>query len=109
MFIPATVEATLRNAHTRCVLERTSGSESMSRASAFVIPFCTSAPYPPMKSMFASCAALLSVLAISIGASSGHGSIISETGVTDILLLIMGMPYLSSSFPASRQVFFHIQ
>jgi len=44
IFIPAMVEATFRKPHTLSVQENTSGSESISRSSALVIPFWTSAP-----------------------------------------------------------------
>ena len=43
MSMPALVEATLTLAHTRSVVDSASGSDSISRRSDSVMPFCTSA------------------------------------------------------------------
>ena len=97
-FSPACVEPTLRNAHTRSVPASTAGSASISTASDRVSPFCTSPPKPPMKSIPASRAARSSVCAIARYFSGvACVSMIRLTGVIEMRLLTMGMPYLTSS------------
>ena len=49
MLMPALVEPTLTDEHTRSVTASASGMAAMSRRSASVMPFCTSAEKPPMK------------------------------------------------------------
>ena len=98
MLMPACVEPTLRNAHTRSVRASTSGSDSSSTASERVSPFCTSAPNPPTKSIPASFAARSRVCAMRRYFSGvACVSMIRLTGVTAMRLLTMGMPYLVSS------------
>ena len=49
MLMPARVDATLTELHTRFVTASASGMQAMSRSSARVMPFCTSAENPPTK------------------------------------------------------------
>ena len=65
MLMPARVEATLTDEHTRCVLPMASGIASMRAVSLRVKPFWTSALKPPRKSMPTSSAAASSACATS--------------------------------------------
>ena len=51
MLMPALVEPTFTEEHTRSVVARASGMEAMSFRSDWVNPFCTRAEKPPMKLM----------------------------------------------------------
>src|SRR5271157_6012354 len=64
MLIPAAVVPTFTDAQTRSVVESTSGSEAISRRSASVQPFWTSALKPPTKSTATSAATASSVRAM---------------------------------------------
>ena len=100
MSIPVLVEPTLTELHTRSVVESAFGIERISISSASVIPFDTSAEYPPMKFTPTSCAALSSVCAIDTKSSGVlHADPpISAMGVTEILLLTIGIPYSSDIY-----------
>ena len=63
MLIPALVEPTFTEEHTRSVVARASGMEAMSFRSEEVKPFWTRAEKPPMKSMPTVLAALSRALA----------------------------------------------
>ena len=65
MLMPARVEATLTDEHTRCVLLTACGMASMSAASPREKPFWTRALKPPTKSMPISSAAASSACATS--------------------------------------------
>ena len=65
MLMPARVEATLTDEHTRCVPPIASGMASMRALSPCVKPFCTRQLKPPTKSMPISSAAASSACATS--------------------------------------------
>jgi len=64
ILMPARVEATLTDEHTRRVPPMASGIDSMSAASLLVKPFWTRALKPPMKSIPTSSAAASMALAM---------------------------------------------
>lgn len=90
--MPERVEPTLTEAHSRFVEASTSGTVSRNTFSYGAADLCTSAEYPPRKSMPSLSAASSSALAIR-GAFSGNAAEIRLTGVTETRLLTMGMPY----------------
>ena len=97
MLIPVFVDPRLMEEHTLSVHASAAGMDSMRFLSARVIPFCTSAEYPPMKLTPIVWAALSRVWAI-LTKSSGESHAAPPTiamGVTDTLLLITGTPYSS--------------
>ena len=63
MLIPAAVVPTFTEAHTRAVVEKTSGKAAISRRSPSVQPFWTSAVNPPTRSTPTSSATSSSVRA----------------------------------------------
>ncbi len=95
MFIPIFVVATSTDPQTLSVLPRASGIESISILSDRVMPFATNAEYPPMKLIPIFLAALSKVCAM-VTKSSGVLHAEEPTmlmGVTETLLLTMGIPY----------------
>ncbi len=95
MFIPIFVVATSTEPQTLSVLPKASGMESISIRSDRVMPFATSAEYPPMKLIPIFFAALSRVCAM-VMKSSGVLQAEDPTmliGVTETLLLTMGIPY----------------
>lgn len=94
MFMPASVEAMLKKEQILFVFESAFGRASIIAASALVVPFCTSAPNPPRKSMSACWAALSRLWATFTAASQGSavGSSSIETGVTLMRRFVIGTP-----------------
>ncbi len=92
IFIPALVVATLIDEQTFFVLESASGIDFMSFRSPAVMPFCTRALKPPIKSTPTSSAALSSVLATELKSGVSQPSATTAMGVTEILLFIIGIP-----------------
>ena len=87
--------------------------ESIKSLSASVMPFATSAEYPPIKLTPISLAARSKASAISAKSSLLRQAEppISAIGVTDTRLLTIGMPYsremaspVSTNFPARRRM-----
>jgi len=76
-------------------------------SSAFVIPFETSAEYPPIKltpTFFAAASRVRAIVTKSSGVSHAEAPT-SPIGVTDILLLTIGIPYsFSISCPVSTRL-----
>ena len=115
MLIPVFVDPTFTELHTLSVRASAFGIERIRFSSAVVIAFETRAEYPPIKFTPTLLAHSSSVFAISTK-SSGHRQAappISAMGVTEILLLTIGIPYIDSiSFPvgtrfsASERIFF---
>ena len=91
ILIPAFVEPTLTLAHTTSVSANTFGIVLMNSSSCFVIPFWTIAVYPPMKLTLHSFAALS--IARAIFSYPPLDAPIKLIGLTDNLLLIIGIPY----------------
>ena len=92
MLMPAREEATLMDEHTRSVLARASGRDSMSALSPGVMPFSTRAPNPPRKSTPASLAASSSIWqALTIWAGEKPAPT-TAMGLTLMRLLTTGMP-----------------
>ena len=101
MLMPARTEATLTEEQTRSVVESAAGMESIRRRSASPMPFCTRAEKPPMKSMPSSSAARSIASAMGVRSASGQAAAIWATGVTEMRLLTMGMPYSASRLSAT--------
>ena len=94
--IPVLVEPTFMELHTFPVLESASGIERIRSSSAGVMPLFTSAEYPPMKLTPMVSAALSRAFAIFT-----KSPVVLHTepptsaiGVTETLLLTIGIPYL---------------
>ena len=103
MLIPVFVEPTLTELHTRSVQAKAFGIDLIRFSSAFDIPLLTNAVYPPRKLTPTSFATLSNVFAI-VTKSSGVLQALAPTkpiGVTEILLLTIGIPY---SFEISSPV-----
>ena len=97
IFIPAFVDPTLTDEQTISVSVRASGIERRKRLSPSVVPFWTSALYPPMKFIPTACAAL----SIAFAARTKSSLFVSEApaiamGVTETRLFIIGIPYVFS-------------
>jgi hypothetical protein len=94
MLIPVFVEPIFTELQTLSVAERAAGIERMRFASVGVIPFETMAEYPPRKLTPVSLAARSSVFATSTKSSGDLQACppTSAMGVTDILLLTIGIP-----------------
>ncbi|KAF5061459.1 hypothetical protein DSECCO2_314880 [anaerobic digester metagenome] len=108
MLIPVFVEPMFTELQTLSVAARAAGIERMSASSFGVMPFETIAEYPPMKLTPMSRAALSSVFATSTKSSGDLQARppTSAMGVTDILLLTIGIPYSSSiSLPVETRSF----
>ena len=108
MFIPVFVDPTLTEEQTRSVCDSASGIDLIRSSSAGVIPFETSAENPPMKLTPTVFAALSSVFAMRTKSSVvlQHPAPTSETGVTEILLLTIGIPNsFSISSPTETRSF----
>ena len=117
ILIPVFVEPIFTELQTLSVQESALGMERMRFLSAVVMPLETSAEYPPRKLTPSSVATLSRVFAISTK-SSGVLQALAPTsaiGVTEILLLTIGIPYSSAislptgtRFFASRVIFSYI-
>ena len=97
MLMPVLVDPRLMEEHTLSVTDRALGMDSIRLRSAGVMPFWTSAEYPPMKLTPISLAAASRVSAI-LTKSSGDlqaAPPTRATGVTETLLLMTGTPYSS--------------
>ena len=114
MLSPVLVEPTLTELQTRSVFARASGIDRMSSSSAGVMPLLTRAEYPPIKLTPISLAARSRVSASSTKSSGlwQAAAPIRAMGVTETLLLTMGMPNsremcspTSTRFPAYRRIF----
>ncbi len=94
MLMPVLVEPKLTELHTRSVADRARGMERIKSSSADVIPFDTSAEYPPIKFTPTSFATLSRVPAIEAKSSALWQAAppTSATGVTEILLFTIGIP-----------------
>ena len=113
MLMPVLVDPRLIDEHTHSVHASASGMDSMSILSAGVMPFWTSAEYPPMKLTPISFPTASRVFAI-FTKSWGDLHAAPPTramGVTETLLLITGTPYstpswspTSTSLPASLTI-----
>ena len=103
MFRPARVEPILTEAHTRLVVASACGMAAKRLASILVMPFSTCAEKPPMKSTSTSCAARSSVSASRSKCSGRERPAISETGVTAMRLLMIGMPNSSEISALTRR------
>ena len=104
ILIPVLVEPRFTELQTLSVACNASGMERISSSSAFVIPFDTKAEYPPIRLTPTSSAARSRVFA-SVTKSSLLLQAAPPTnaiGVTEILLLTMGMP---NSFSMASPVF----
>ena len=104
-FIPVFVEPMFTEEQTLSVEASASGIDSISSRSPSEKPFCTSAVYPPMRFTPTALAASSIALAKGTGEHLQAADIIA-IGVTDIRLLIIGMPYsfsiCSPTFTRSR-------
>ena len=100
MLMPARVEPTFTEEHTRSVVASASGMESISLWSAAEAPLCTSAEKPPMKSTPTSRAALSMARAMGERSLVVVAAQISAIGVTEMRLFTMGTPYSRSSWSA---------
>ncbi len=108
ILIPVLVEPTLTELHTLSVTASALGIERISLSSASVIPLETSAEYPPIKFTPTSWATLSSVCAIETKSSGVLQAAppTSETGVTEILLFTIGIPYSAEIYsPVSTRSF----
>ncbi len=104
MSMPVFVEPTLTDEHTRSVVAIASGIERMRSSSAGVMPFETTAEYPPMKLMPSLLAARSRVFAI-LTKSPGflqHAEPTIAAGVMETRLFTIGTPI---SRPISSPVF----
>ena len=102
--MPARVVATLTEEQTRSVAASADGIDSISRRSDSVMPLCTSAENPPMKLMPTVCAARSSASASGVSSVSAQAAATSAIGVTEMRLLMTGMPYsFSIRFPTSTR------
>ena len=100
ILMPAFVEPMLTDEQTISVAAIACGMESMSTRSPCVIPFSTSAENPPMKLTPTALPARSSASATGTKESVWHASAAIPMGVTEIRLLMMGMPYsVSMSSP----------
>ena len=111
MLMPARVEATLTEAHTRSVVERASGMASIRARSPRAMPFSTRAEKPPMKSTLISRATASRVCANSTISAGESAAPTTAMGLTATRLLTTGMPYFwpmrsqtGTSSPARRQM-----
>ena len=104
ILMPVFVEPTLTDAQRRSVVASTSGMVRINMRSYSAVDFCTSAEYPPRKSMPSVFAALSSALPIK-GALWGKFAEMTLTGVTDTRLLTMGIPNSPESVSAVFTMF----
>ena len=95
ILMPLLVAPILTEEQTCSVRESASGIERISSKSPAANPLCTSAVYPPMKFTPTAWAAFSSVRAYSTGSPPLAAASIAM-GVTDIRLLMMGIPYFFS-------------
>ena len=95
MLMPALWLATLTEAQTRCVADRTRGRLSMTTASPPLTPLWTRAVKPPTRSMPHSFAASSSVCARRSAASCPCPASRCEAGEIARRLLVTGMPYFA--------------
>ena len=94
ILIPIFVDARFTELHTLSVEQRAFGIERMRSSSAFVIPFVTSAEYPPIR-LTPTAFAALSIVSAIVTKSSGvlHAAPPTKAiGVTEIRLLTIGIP-----------------
>ena len=92
MLIPAAVVPTFTDAQTRSVVESTSGSAAISRRSASVQPFWTSALKPPTRSTPTSAATASRVRAMARRPSVRWPAATQPIGLTAIRRFTIGMP-----------------
>ena len=93
MLMPALVEPTFTEAQTRSVTESALGMLLMRRRSASAMPFWTRAEKPPTKSTPTSFAARSMATAMGVRSSASVAAARAAMGVTEMRLLMMGMPY----------------
>ena len=94
MFIPALVDATFTEEHTFLVSANTSGIPFKNSLSGSVVPFCTNAEYPPIKSIPMASAALS--IANAIFSNPMEEAPTMAIGVTETRLFTIGIPYMSA-------------
>ena len=90
--IPVLVEPTFTDEHTQEVEAKASGIDSISLSSPAEKPFCTKAEYPPIRFTPQTFAAFSIVRANFTGLALQAAETIA-IGVTEIRLLIIGIPY----------------
>ena len=92
ILMPALVVATFTLEQTTSVSASACGMAAISRRSPEVMPLCTSAEKPPMKSTPHVFAARSRAFANGTKSSVSHAPATSEMGVTEMRLFTMGMP-----------------